>query len=527
MAQRCEESRVVKNRHPQYVEQASDSVFIPMGSLPAYHARRDPTRPMITIGARTVTREEFESRANRRARALAARGVQQGDMVTIALPNCIEFYETAFAAWKLGATPNPVSGKLPDVELRSIIDLVRPRVIVGVDPARLPGCEVIAPGEPIDESLSCEPLPERIAPYWKAMASGGSTGRPKIIVDHNPGAWDPRLPPLRQIIDDTLLNPGPLYHNAPFSLMCAGLLTGAHVIEMEKFDPLRALQLIERHQVGWVNFVPTMMHRIWRLPEEQRASFDVSSLRVVYHMASACPVWLKEQWIEWLGAERIWELYGGTERQGACEINGREWLAHKGSIGRAQSTCQVKILSEQGEECPPGEVGEIFFLPVGGRNSTYHYLGAKANARGEWESIGDLGYTDEDGYVYLVDRRTDLIVTGGANVYPAEVEGAIDSHPQVRSSIVIGLPDEDLGHRVHALVETSAGLSEVQLREHLLKRLARFKIPRTFEFVDRPLRDDAGKARRSALREERIQQPPTAPDDARSGQSGREHVSTP
>jgi bile acid-coenzyme A ligase len=399
---------------------------------------------------------------------------------------------------------------LPDTELRAIVDLVRPRLVVGIEPARLPGCRVLPAGQAIDTSLSCDPLPERVAAHWKAMTSGGSTGRPKVIVDHNPGAWDPKLAAMRQQVDDTLLNPGPLYHNAPFSLMHAGLLTGGHVVEMGKFDPLQALELIERNAVGWVNFVPTMMHRIWRLPEQQRCRFDLSSLRIVYHMASACPVWLKQQWIEWLGPERIWELYGGTERQGACEIGGHEWLAHKGSVGRAQANCRAMILDEQGRECPPGEVGEIFFLPEGGQSSTYHYIGAEAKAVGEWESIGDLGYKDEEGYVYLVDRRTDLIVSGGVNVYPAEVEAVLDSHPDVQSSIVIGLPDEDLGHRVHALVQLNPSarqpIGAEELRAYLGQHLVRYKIPRTFEFVDRPLRDDAGKARRSALRDERIRQ---------------------
>src|SRR5690606_26271108 len=147
---------------------------------------------------------------------------------------------------------------------------------------------------------------------WKAMTSGGSTGRPKVIVDHNPGVWDPHVAPLRQEVDDVLLNPGPLYHNAPFSLVHTGLFAGGHVIEMGKFDAARALELIERHRVTWVNFVPTMMQRIARLPEAQRARADLSSLRIVYHMASPCPPWLKQQWIDWLGPERIWELYGGT-----------------------------------------------------------------------------------------------------------------------------------------------------------------------------------------------------------------------
>jgi bile acid-coenzyme A ligase len=320
--------------------------------------------------------------------------------------------------------------------------------------------------------------------------------------------WSPSAAYLHQQPDDVVLNPGPLYHNAPFLFTSSALFAGAHIIEMGKFDAERALSLIEQYRVQWVNLVPTMMHRIWALPEAVRNRYDLSSLRVVMHMASACPVWLKENWIHWLGPERVWEMYGGTEGLGATELNGVDWLTHKGSVGKPYPGCRVRVLKDGGEDCAIGEVGEIYFLPDSGSNSTYHYIGAEARAQGDWQSIGDLGYLDADGFLYLVDRRTDLIISGGANVYPAEVEGALDAHPDVRSSIAIGLPDNDLGQRVHALVELSpdaAGrIVDTDLRAFLADRIARYKIPRTFEFVSEPLRDDAGKARRSALREARV-----------------------
>jgi bile acid-coenzyme A ligase len=490
------------------VPQVSLGSLMPMGGAPTYHAQRDPGRPMITCNGLTVSRGEFDARANRRARALAACGVGQDDLVTIALLNSVEFYESVFAVWKLGATPNIVSAKLPDAELRAIIDLAKPRVVIGVEAARLPGQSVLPPTFQPDASLSPEPLPERVPRYWKAMTSGGSTGRPKLIVDHSPGLCDPNMHMLRQLPGDTLLNPGPLYHNAPFSMMSTGLFAGAHIVEMVKFDALQALQLIERHRVGWVNFVPTMLHRIWRLPEAQRTAFDLSSLHTVFHMAAACPMWLKEEWIRWLGAERIWELYGGTEGQGRTLISGVEWLAHKGSVGRPQPGCRIAVFDESGAECPPGQVGEIYFLPEAGKQSTYHYVGAEAKSKGNWESIGDLGYTDTDGYLYLVDRRTDLIISGGANIYPAEVEAAIDEHPDVQSSVVIGLPDEDLGHSAHAIVQSEAAasgqLTADGLKQFLSARLVAYKIPRSFEFVRESLRDDAGKVRRTELRDARL-----------------------
>ncbi|WP_439816872.1 AMP-binding protein [Zavarzinia sp. CC-PAN008] len=481
---------------------------MPMGILPGYHARRDPRAAMLTHEDIVLTREAFEAQANRRARQLQALGVKQGDFVTIALPNGPEFYLTTFAIWKLGAVPNVVSSKLPDVELRAIVDLVRPRLVVGPDPSRLPGQAVLPAGSMPAGDLSAEALEPVVPPHWKAMTSGGSTGRPKVIVDHMPGVWDPAGGLLMQQADATVLNPGPLYHNAPFSGMHLSLCAGCHVIDMPKFDAAKALELIARHKVSWVNFVPTMMHRIWRLPVEERTRHDLSALRTVFHMAAPCPPWLKEAWIEWLGPERIFELYGGTEAQGATVITGTEWLQRRGSVGRIQGTSRMRILDENGNPCAPGVVGEVYFLPEAGRNATYHYLGAEARAQGDWESIGDLGYMDADGYLFLVERRTDLVLSGGANIYPAEVEAALDAHPDVNSSIVIGLPDEDLGQRVHAIVQlreaARSRTTDDDLRAFLAGQLARYKIPRSFEFVDDFLRDDAGKARRSALRDERI-----------------------
>ncbi len=480
--------------------------FIPLGRLPAHHAARDPRRPAITFGDEVVTREGLEARANRRARVLRSHGVGPGDMVTVALPNSLELYETTFALWKLGAVPGMVSARLPDIELGAIVQLADPKLVVGVEPGRLPGRAVLGAGLAIDETLSADALEEAVSPHWKAMTSGGSTGRPKIIIDHMPGVYDPQTPALLQQVDDVLLNPGPLYHNAPFAGMHSGLFTGAHVVEMGRFDPGEALRLIGRHRVQWVNFVPTMLARIWKLPEDERRAADMSSLRVVFHMASACPIWLKEAWIDWIGPDPVVELYGGTERQGMTIITGREWLDRKGSVGKVQPGAAMRVLDADGNECPRGQIGEIFFRPDAGRGATYHYLGAEAKAAGEWESIGDLGHMDEDGYLYLADRRTDLILSGGANVYPAEVEAAIDAHPEVLTSAVVGLPDDDLGQRVHAIVQRrEAGeLSADDLLAHLAERLVRYKIPRSIEFSASPLRDDAGKVRRSALREERI-----------------------
>ena len=305
---------------------------------------------------------------------------------------------------------------------------------------------------------------------------------------------------------DTLLNPGPLYHNAPFIGMHYGLFAGCTVVEMGRFDADRALELVARERVDWVNLVPTMMQRIWRLGPEARAKHDLSSLRTVFHMAAPCPEWLKEAWIEWLGGGRIFELYAGTERQGSTMIRGDEWLAHRGSVGKAQPGGRIRVVNAAGADAATGEVGEIYFLPDAGRGTTYSYIGSDTRQLGEWESLGDLGSLDAEGYLYLSDRRADLIISGGANVYPAEVEAALDAHPSVLSSIAIGLPDEEWGERIHALVQLAPGaqLTTEELLEFAQTRLARFKLPKTVEFVSEPLRDDAGKARRSALRAVRV-----------------------
>lgn len=479
---------------------------MPMGDLLAYHAGKDRTRPAVTFNNETVSYAELDARANRKARQLAQLGVREGDVVTLALPKGIGYYETVFAVWKLGATPNNVSSKLPPMELQAIVELANPRLIIGEDNARIEGWNFLHVDTSPSTDLSPAPLRSNVSPRWKIQTSGGSTGRPKLIVDKKPSMHDPSKPPVGQQLGETMLNPGPMYHNTPFQISCQCLFSGGHVVEMAQFDPLHTLQLIDRYKVNWVSLVPTMMSRIWHLPEEQRNAFDVSSLRMVLHMASVCPQWLKQAWIDWLGPDRIFEIYGGTEVIGVTLITGREWLSHKGSVGKVQPGSTMRILDENGNDCPQGHIGEIYFLPDKGRNSTYEYVGAKAKSMGEWETYGDLGHIDVEGYLYIADRRTDMIVSGGANIFPAEVEAALDQHPEVQSTIVVGLPDADLGQRAHAIVQLAKGArtDAEALRIFLSDKLVRYKIPRTFEFTDENLRDDAGKARRSKLRDERI-----------------------
>lgn len=464
---------------------------MPIGAAIRRLSAEQPERPAITCEAETVFWRDLEPRTNRLAHTLARLGVGQGDFVTIGLPNGIAFYETCIAAWKLGATPQPISSRLPPRERDEIVALVQPALVV---------TEPIDP----DADASDEPiLPDRIAPAFKAPTSGGSTGRPKVIVSGQDGTTDPDTPfglgDRRR--GQTELVAGPLYHNGPFVFSVPGLLSGGHLVVMTRFDASEALALTERHRIEWTMLVPTMMLRIWRLPEAERLGRDLSSLRAVLHLAAPCPVWLKHEWINWLGAHRIYELYAGTEAQGVTVITGEEWLQHEGSVGRPWPG-RMKIADNDGDDLPPGEVGEIWMKPPE-EQATYRYIGAEARTRDGWESLGDLGWMDEDGYLYLADRRSDLILAGGANIYPAEVEAALMEHPAVATCAVIGLPDEDLGQRVHAVLELSREVSDDELGEFLSVRLVRYKIPRSFERVEGQVRDDAGKVRRTALAADR------------------------
>lgn len=476
-----------------------------VGMLLNIHAERAPDRPALTFEGVTLTRAELAARVNRRARTLARAGVVEGDFVAIALPNCPAFLELAFATWALGATPAPLSHKLPALELAGILDLLKPRLIVIEDAARAGDWPQLSEAQTFDAGADPSPLPEIVSKHLKAIASGGSTGRPKVIVDMAPAIGDPDMPLLGMIPDDVLLNPGPLYHAAPFGMTCLAMGWGVHVVLMPRFDAEETLRLVDRHRVSWLFQVPTMMHRIWTLPDPVKARYDVSSVDAVMHIAAACPPWLKQKWIEWLGPETVWEIYTGTEALGGTAIRGVEWLDHPGSVGRCLPGFEMKILDEAGEVCAPGEIGEIYFMPLRGQGSTYRYLGAEPRAQGTFETLGDLGHVDADGWLYLADRRVDMIVSGGANVYPAEVEAAIDGFPGVLCSVVVGLPDADLGQRVHAIIETSDGtLDEAALNAFLAGRIAPWKRPRTLEVTTERLRDDAGKVRRSALRADRM-----------------------
>jgi bile acid-coenzyme A ligase len=469
-------------------------------------AARDPDAVALVHEGVDVTRGALEASANRLARRFAELGVEAGDRVTYALPNGIEHCRVSLAAWKLGAVPNPVSPGMPDPEREAIVARADPALCVGFASAGRPS---LAAGAETDPARSDAPLPDVTPPHERALASGGSTGAPKLIVPSNPAAYDPENPSPIFRARTAALVPGPLTHAVPFSACWQAIFAGAHAVLMTRFDAADALALIEAHRVDRVCLVPTMMLRIWRLPDAERGSRDLSSLEFVMSGGAPLPAWLMRAWIDWLGPDVMHEAFGPSERIGGTFITGREWLAHPGSVGRPSAGSRLRILHpETGAELPPGELGEIYWMPAGGTGSTYQYRGAEARRTADgWESVGDMGWLDEDGYLYLGDRRSDMILVGGRNVYPAEVEAALVEHPAVRSSCVIGLPEEDLGSRIHALVELAQPISDETLLAHLRERLAAYKLPHSIERCDHPLRDDAGKVRRAALRAERIREP--------------------
>ncbi|MFI4935350.1 MAG: AMP-binding protein [Caulobacterales bacterium] len=477
---------------------------ISLGARLTQLAAERPDRPAVSDKDRTVTWKELDLRSNRIARGLEKVGVKLGDLVTIGLPNGVDFIEACYGLWKVGATPQPISYRLPRHEAEAVMDLAQTPILIasGQVEGNKPRYDVAAL---IALSNDESPLEDRIAPILKAPTSGGSTGRPKLILSGGPGVTlGGTAGGYRTVEDDVMIMPGPLYHNGPFTSGFGGLNVGAHLVIMPRFDPEETLKAVDRHKGTWMYLVPTMMSRIWRLPDEVKARYDVTSLKTVWHLAAPCPPWLKEQWIHWLGPDVIMELYAGTEAQAVTIITGAEWLEHRGSVGKV-AFGEMKAFDTDGNPLPPGEIGEVYMRRPPEMPPSYHYRGATPRTLpGGWESLGDIGSFDEDGYLYLADRRTDMILVGGSNVYPAEIEAALDEHPLVQSSAVVGLPDEDLGSRIHAIVQPREGLTEEALRDHLRGLLVTYKQPRSYEFVQGNIRDDAGKVRRTQLRDERI-----------------------
>jgi len=425
----------------------------------------------------------------RRSAAWAARligaGVKPNDLVAFAFPNGPDVFALAFGIYRAGATPAPLSPKLPASERAAILALMRPAAFLSEAEC----------GATLADAV---PAPAPIAASWKACTSGGSTGRPKVIVDGRPAGFAEGTQFIGIPERGKVFVPGPLYHNAPYSAAIFALWRGSTIVTMERFDAEAALEILARERIEWAMMVPTMMHRLFRLPVATRRRFDFSSWRMVVHTAAPMAPWLKRAWIEEFGPDHIWEAYGATEGLVRTWIGGREWLERPDSVGRPTGGARIRILDADGVDLTTGAQGEIFAMPPGGPGSSYRYIGAERRATADgWESVGDVGHVDADGYLYLADRRADLIISGGVNIWPAEVEAALLLHPSIASCAVLGLPDDDLGQRVHAIVESDdSALTLDSLRVFLADHLSRDKQPRSWEKRAAAVRDDAGKFRK-------------------------------
>jgi len=485
--------------------------------------------PCVTLtgpGAETqsLTFTEVDRQSNRLARAYIFFGVKRNDLVTISLPTGLEFILSCFACWKLGATPNNVSHSLTFREREEIVRLARPRLVVGVPSKKDPkmplhgGVRCIREGFEPGPGLSQEPLPDAFANSWLVATSGGSTGRPKLIVlaeasfvhMRDPGEGRVAMVDAFScsgggIVNGVDLVPSPLSHNAPFHCAVQGILSASHQILMSRFDPELMLKLLQDFRCTFCYLVPTIMKRVWDLPAEVRGSHDLSSLHGVFHMAAPCPPWLKEEWCHWLGPERVWECYGPTEAMCATLMRGDEWLRVPkipglNLVGRP-AYGQLRILDPETKQVqPPGTMGEVW-MRHHERRITYYYRGAESQANeAGWETVGDMGMLDEHGYIHLGDRKKDMVLIGGANVYPAEVEAALEQHPAVKSAVVVGVQNDDLGNELHAVVHAGSGQVTIEaLQAFLRERLAGIKVPRGFHFSREHVRGEDGKVRRSEV----------------------------
>jgi bile acid-coenzyme A ligase len=456
-----------------------------------------------------LTFGEFDHTTNQLARLISAKGVRHGELVSIALPNSLALLQTQWAVWKIGACPMTVNPALPTWELHRLFDVAAPVMVVGdVDGAGRPtiGAEALAEADALDAGA----LPDAVSQPYRASGTGGSTGLPKLVVNNAPGLV--RDAPIAA--PRTHLMSGPLYHFGPNLNTEVAIHNGGTAVVLRSFDAGRAIRAIERHRAQEMMFVPTMLKRIAEHPD--LADHDLSSVEVMISGGARCPDWLFRRAIELFGAGHVFNGYGGTESIGRTFIDGTRWLQRPGSVGRGLRT-EISILDSDGTALPPGEVGEIWMRPKGSMEPTFTYRGATSNRRQDgYATYGDLGWLDPEGYLFIADRRNDMIVTGGANVYPAEVEAALSDHPALADIAVIGLPDQEWGTRIHAVaVARAAPTPELlgQLRRHARDRLAAYKVPKTWEFADRLPRDDLGKLRRWELIDERIDTSPEQPKD--------------
>jgi long-chain acyl-CoA synthetase len=495
-------------------------------------------------GERVQDHQTTHDRARRAASALAGLGVGRGDVVAVYMRNDFALIEANLAAALLGAYSTPVNWHNSVQEARYVFedsaakaivihaDLYRaiaeaitdgPAVFVVETPPEVASVYGVASEQCAvpDGCLAWEEVVASHAPWTEPplpapgamIYTSGTTGRPKGV-RHAPRTHAQAEAGLRGLSLVFGVNPpyeevvsvvtGPMYHSVPSGFGMAMFRVGAQVILEPRFDPEGLLALIERERVSHMHVVPTMFVRLLRLPREVRERYDLSSLRCVAHGAAPCPAHVKQAMIEWLGPI-INEYYGGTETGAVTFCSSREWLDHPGTVGRAVLGADVKILDANDRELPPGEIGAIVCRQHDAPEFTYH--GDDDKRRGAERRglifIGDVGYLDEDGFLHLCDRANDMIISGGVNIYPAEIEAALLDAAGVADCAVFGIPNEEFGEQVHAVVQPAAGgrPSEDELRAFLRERIAAYKIPRQIQFMAELPREDSGKIFKRKLRE--------------------------
>jgi len=477
---------------------------IPFGTKLQHLAEQRGDDTAVTVIARdgtahSMTFAELDRRANQWGRALATAGAEIGSLVALAIPNSQQFVLAALGCWKIGAVPVPMRWDLPDWERSRVLEVIDAAVVIDEQ------SRDALTSRAVDQSA--DPLPEVVSPKANGICSSGSTGLPKVILTLAQGIWTPESSfpflaawtPTAQ--PQTILVPGPMYHTNGFSPLTY-LLGGDRLVVLEKFDAATVVDVIERYRITNFTATPTMLARIAALPGIRQR--DLSSVAWILQGAAVMPQALLHTWFDLLSPEQVVMAYGMTENLGLTALRGDEWLAHRGSVGRGFRDTEVQILDQQGQPVGPGELGEIYLrspMSVG-----YHYLGGAPllpSTTDGFRTAGDIGRVDADGYLYIADRRSDMIITGGANVFPAEVECALAEHDDIADVVVIGLSDPEWGRRVHAVVQLANPLTKQQIIAYAKARLAAYKVPKTVEFVDEIPRTAATKVNRSAMVEAR------------------------
>ena len=500
---------------------------------PGIHAAKNPEKPAYIFAAsgETVTYGELEARSNQGAQLFRSLGLAVGDHIAIMMENHPAFFTLCWAAQRAGLYYTAISYRLQEEEVAYIVEDCEAKVFITTHAqrdlaGRLAGRlnvhrfmldDTVEGFESWESAVASQPATP-IADETEGadmLYSSGTTGRPKgikVSLSGEPLGSAGGLLGLTQALyqmDENVryLSPAPLYHSAPLRYNMAVMRHGGTSIIMERFDPEEALALIEKHQLTHGQFVPTMFVRMLKLPEADRLRYDVSSLKVAIHAAAPCPVPVKQAMMDWWGPV-IHEYYAGTEGNGFCAAGPQEWLAHPGTVGRPLLGA-VHICDDDGRELPPGETGTIYFSDGG--TFEYHNDPDKTadsqhpSQRG-WTTLGDMGYLDEDGFLFLTDRKTFMIISGGVNIYPQEVENLLVTHEKVADVAVFGVPNEEFGEEVKAVVQPiSMDLAGPELAEELIAfcraNLAHLKCPRSVDFEAELPRHPTGKLYKRLLRD--------------------------